>query len=164
MRCSSIPAWQSATLILLLCVLPAPAQSPTATLRGEVRDQSGLVIQGAEIILTHQATRLERSVITGATGDFTLTLLPPGNYSLRAQRQGFAPLELRDLNLNVGDERSLRLQLKVGDVSATVNIEGTAQLLNESPAVGTVINRRFVENLPVPRQKSEFTENIGLPG
>jgi Carboxypeptidase regulatory-like domain/TonB dependent receptor/TonB-dependent Receptor Plug Domain len=163
MHCSSLLAWRGATFLLLLCVLSAPAQSPTATLRGEARDQSGAAVPDVNIILVHQATRLERSAITGATGDFILTLLPPGNYTLKAERRGFAPLEMRDLNLNVGDERSLRLHLQVGDVSATVNIEGAAQMLNESPAVGTVINRRFIENLPLNGRSLQSLINL-TPG
>jgi hypothetical protein len=71
--------------------------------------------------------------------------------------------EVKDLVLNVGDARALRIQMKVGDVKETVNITSEAPLLNESPAVGTIINRQFAANIPLNGRS--FQSLIGLtPG
>jgi len=66
---------------------------------------------------------------------------------VRVQAQGFATLENRNVVLNVGDQKALQIQLKAGDVNATVQVTNEAPLINESPAVGTVVDRQFVGNL-----------------
>src|SRR6266850_7373783 len=128
------------------------AQSATATLSGMVEDQNAAVIPGAVIVSQNVGTSLKRQATTGDTGSFTIPLLPPGTYSVTVHRDGFTPLEIRDVVLNVGDQKALQIQLKAGDVSASVQVINEAPLINESPAVGTVVDRRFVENLPLNRR------------
>jgi hypothetical protein len=127
----------------------ALAQSATATLSGTVQDQSGAVVSGASVIVVNVGTRLQRQTATNQDGYFTIPLLPPSTYTVTVRRDGFAPVEVKDLVLNIGDEKSLQIQLKVGSVSATVEVTGQASLLNESPAVGTVVERQFVANIPL---------------
>lgn len=136
-------------LVLWLSSTFAQAQSATATLSGTVTDERGAVVAGVNVSAINDATNLVRKTTTNTDGFFTLPLLPPGVYSLNVERDGFAPVGKRDLILNVGDQRSLLIQLHVGSVTAQVNVTSDAALLNESPAVGTVIDRQFVNNLPL---------------
>jgi hypothetical protein len=140
-----------ATLILgcQLSILPVLGQSATATLSGTVLDQTGAVIPGANITVTNTATRLVRQSTTGNEGYFTVPLLPPGNYTVRVQRDGFVPVETKDVILNVNDYRSLEIHLRVSGASESVNVTGEVQLLQESPAVGTIVDRQLVENIPL---------------
>jgi carboxypeptidase family protein/TonB-dependent receptor-like protein len=137
--------------LFALCALPfaAHAQSATATLSGTVEDTNGAVVPGASITAVNNGTQLTRKTTTNEQGYFTIPLLPPGAYTLKAQAQGFAPVDFTDVVLNVGDQKALQIQLKAGDMNATVQVVNEAPLINESPAVGTVINRQFVENLPL---------------
>jgi hypothetical protein len=138
--------------LLMLWALSAAhayAQSATATLSGTVTDERSAVVVGATVSAVNFATSLTRKAKTNSDGYFTLPLLPPGNYTLRIEGQGFAILERRDVILNVGDQRSVLVQLRVGNVAATINVRDGASLLNESPAVGTVVDRQFLENLPL---------------
>jgi hypothetical protein len=125
------------------------AQSATATLSGAVTDPAGANVAKATITLQNSGTGIKRATTTNSDGYFTLPLLPPGNYTLTVEQQGFATITNRDVILNVGDQRSLLIQLNVSGVAATVNVTDAASLLNESPSVGTVVNRQFVENLPL---------------
>jgi len=141
-----------AGLVLLAasCVLPAAfAQSASATLSGTVTDQNGAVVPSAEITIINKATGLQRQATTNDQGDFTVPLLPPSNYTVRAQHSGFAPVEFPNVVLNVGDNKSLQISLKAGNISEMVKITADAPLVNESPAVGTVVDRQFVENIPL---------------
>lgn len=132
------------------CLLPpAFCQSTTATLTGTVEDQNGAVIPGVSITIQNTATSLERQTATSDSGQFVVPLLPPGNYTVTVKRDGFTPVEIRNVILNVGDQKSLPIQLKAGGVTETVLINADAPLINESPAVGTVVDRTFVENLPL---------------
>src|SRR5438552_6193533 len=139
-------------LLLALCAFAsasAVAQSATATLSGTVEDQNRAVVPAASVTAVNTGTTLERRTTTNSSGDYTIPLLPPGTYVVRVEAQGFAPVRVDNVVLNVGDQKALQIQLKAGDVNATVQVLNEAPLINESPAVGTVIDRRFVENLPL---------------
>ena len=118
-------------LFLSVCVLLAHhslmifanAQSATATLSGSVVDQNDAVIAGANITLLNTATSLRRQTTTNDEGSFTVPLLPPGTYTVAALRDGFSPVEVRDVVLNVGDQKALQIQLKAGDVNAAVTVD-----------------------------------------
>jgi len=127
----------------------AQAQSATATLSGTVVDQNNAVVPGAAITVTNTATGLKRETATNDEGHFTIPLLPPSSYVVRAEHSGFSPIQIPSVVLNVGDQKALQIQLKAGDINATVQVVNEAPLINESPAVGTVIDRKFVENLPL---------------
>ena len=124
-------------------------QSPTATLSGTVVDEHEALIADTKITVTSADTAQQRRVITNREGYFSLTLLPPGLYTISAQRQGFTTAEVHNLKLNVGDEFEIRIQLKAGSISESIIIEGARAIQSESAAVGTVVDRRFVENLPL---------------
>jgi hypothetical protein len=112
-------------------------------------DQNSAVVPGAEVKLLNPATAFARQTTTNDSGAYTFLLLPPGTYSITAQRDGFAPIRVENIVLNVGDQKSLQVHLKAGSITEMVQIEGNAALINESPAVGTVIDRQFVGNLPL---------------
>src|SRR6266446_3813302 len=139
-------------LVVALCALPfafAAAQSATATLSGTVEDERGAVVPGASVTVINNATLLKRDAITNSEGYFTVPLLQPGSYTVRAQHDGFRIAQIDNVVLNVGDQKALQIPLKTGDIKETVNITGEAPLINESPAVGTVVDRQFVGNLPL---------------
>src|SRR6266542_2442951 len=139
-----------AVLLTVYCFLPtAVAQSTTATLTGTVEDQNGAVIPGVTITIQNTATSFERQTVTSDAGGFIVPLLPPGNYTVTVKRDGFTPVEIRNVILNVGDHKALPIVLKAGGVTETVLINADAALINESPALGTVVDRQFVENLPL---------------
>src|SRR5438445_12524125 len=130
-------------------LITAAAQTASATLSGTVADEKGAVIPGAQVTVTNSATGLKREATTNGGGSFTFPLLQPATYSVRAQQTNFAPIEISNVVLNVGDRKALQIQLKAGDVNATVQVIKEEPLINESPAVGTVVDRQFVENLPL---------------
>src|SRR5437016_4597579 len=141
------------TILLLLTahcsLLTGYAQSSTATLSGTVTDPNNAVVPGAHVTATNGATGLKREATTSGSGTFVIPLLPPSTYTVLIENQGFTPAEIKDVTLNVGDNVALKIQLKVGQVGATVDVKSDAPLINESPGVGSVIDRQFVENLPL---------------
>jgi hypothetical protein len=118
-------------------------------LSGTVEDERGAVIAGASITVVNVGTGARRQSTTTETGSFTIPLLPPSNYKLRVEQTGFAPVEVPDLILNVGDNKALQIQLKAGDVNAQVTIDSDAEISRTDAAVATVIDRRFVANMPL---------------
>ena len=137
---------------LLLLAAPARAQSPAATLGGTVLDENGAVVPAVEITVLNLSTAVQRHALTGGEGAFVVPLLPPGRYTLTAQRDGFATLEVRNITLNVGDRQALRIRLRVGEVGESVTVIDAVSPGVErsaSSSVSTVVNRQFVENLPL---------------
>jgi hypothetical protein len=79
-------------LAAFLMLAPAgrlDAQVTTATFFGLVHDSSGAVVPGASVIATHQGTGVPREAITDARGEFVLSALPNGPYSVRIELTGF---------------------------------------------------------------------------
>jgi hypothetical protein len=139
-----------ASLFIIACFsLPAFSQSATATLSGTVQDENGSVVPNATVSVADPAKGLKRQVTTNENGSFTFVLLPPSTYTVTVEQSGFSTVQLGDVVLNVGDRKGLLIQLKVGDVKETVQVTGEQALIDESPAVGTVVNRRLIENLPL---------------
>lgn len=139
-------------LLLGFGVLPlvlAHAQTAAATLSGSVTDQNGAVVPGVNVTVLNTDTSLERQGTTNDEGYFAIPLLPPGRYVITARRDGFMVVQLAQVILNVGDQKSVQIKLTVGDVNETVNVSGEAPLISESPAVNTIIDRRLVGNLPL---------------
>jgi Carboxypeptidase regulatory-like domain len=121
----------------------AGAQSASATLSGTVTDANGAVAPVAVVTITNSATSQQRKMTTNPGGYFIAAQIPPGVYTVSVQSSGFATAELREVTLNVNDQKSLTIVLKVAEVGATVTINDAASI-DESPAVATVVNRQFI--------------------
>src|SRR5215471_3242046 len=122
----------SLAFLLALCALSmaVSAQTATATLSGTVLDPNGAVVPAANVTITEIATGVQRVVTTNEQGYFTIPLLKPSSYFLLIEHAGFLTAQVADVVLNVGDQRSLRIPMKIGDVKETVTISGDALLIN----------------------------------
>lgn len=130
-------------------ILSVAVNAQTANLSGTVIDENGAVIPGAKISVLNKETSLKRDTETNDSGSFSILLLPPGKYSLTTEREGFAKFEVQNITLNVNDERSLKIALKTGDIRVAVQVSDDSSLINESSAVATTVDRKFVESLPL---------------
>src|ERR1051325_9496915 len=136
-------------LVACCSLLTVYAQSATATLSGTIVDQNGAVVPGVLVTVTNKGTAAQRQATTNDDGYFTVPLLPPSIYVINTRRDGFSPVEVRDVVLSVGDQKALRIQLKAGDVNAQVTIDSDGETVRTDGSVGTVINRQFVANIPL---------------
>jgi uncharacterized protein (DUF2141 family) len=94
----------SLLLLLFLAALlasPARAQSATATLTGLVTDSLDAAVPKVEIRIRNRDTGMERLFVTGDSGDYTITNLPPGPYELRAEKPGFRPRHETGIELDL---------------------------------------------------------------
>ena len=128
----------------------AYAQGATATLSGTVSDPAGAVIPGVQIAVISIAHGFQRTTTTSDEGVFVISFLPPGNYTVKAEHEGFNPAEFRNIALNVNDQKTLNFSLKLGDLTKQiVDVLDSPGLIDDSPAVGTVVDRNFVKNQPL---------------
>jgi hypothetical protein len=126
------------------------AQSPTGTISGIVTDPAGATIAGAEVVVVNDSTRVQISTTSNDEGIYVVPNLAPGNYRIQVSKTGFKTIIKPDIVINVQDASAINFVLPLGAVSEIVTIQGGAPLINtESAAVSTVIDRQFVENLPL---------------
>ena len=134
----------------VMFVLPAVGQSPNGNINGLVLDPSNRVIVGAEIIAVNDVTGVQYTTKTNNEGIYVLPNLPPGPYRIQVSKVGFKAIIKPDIVLNVQDALSINFTLPIGAFHETMTVEGGAPLVNaESAAVSTVIDRNFVESLPL---------------
>ena len=126
------------------------AQEFRATLTGHVADPSGNRVPNAKVTAKNLATNEEQSQNTNELGDYTMPLLPPGNYSVRVEAKGFRAA-VRDLvELHTGDKLAVNFALELGQVQDTVTVTGDAPLLETATASrGGVIENMRVTELPL---------------
>lgn len=137
-------------VVNLLFVIPVLAQSSNGTISGIVRDPSGAVIPSAEVVVASDATGIRYSTVTNGEGIYVVPNLPPGPYRIQVAKIGFNTMIKPDIVLNVQDALAINFTLPVGAASETITVPGGAPLINtDSAAVSTVIDREFVENLPL---------------
>src|SRR5581483_6338959 len=137
-------------LLVVLLATAAIAQSPNGTISGLVLDPSGGFIANADIVIVNDATGVKYSGTTNDDGIYAVSTLPPGSYRIQVSKVGFKTLIKPDIILNVQDALAINFTLPVGALSETVTVEGGAPLVNTQDAsVSTVVDRRFVENMPL---------------
>src|SRR6202046_3672606 len=139
--------------ILMVCLvlgLPVLAQSPNGSINGLVLDPSAKVVVGADILIVSDTTGVQYPGKTNAEGIYVVTNLPPGPYRIQVSKIGFKTLIKPDIVLSVQDALAISFTLPIGAASETVTVTGGVPLLNtESGAVSTVVDRQFVENIPL---------------
>src|SRR6266581_5568277 len=143
-----------AAVMFLVSVLlsPAllPAQSTNATITGFVTDPQKALVVGAKVSVINMDTNLRYTSTTNDEGSYTVANLPPGNYKIEVEKQGFKSIVKPDVVLHVQDAVALNFAMAIGSASESITVTGGAPLINtESAAVSTVVDRQFAENLPM---------------
>src|SRR6266404_8516842 len=121
-----------------------------ATVSGLVTDPHGRVVVDTAIVLTNVNTGIAYRTKTNGEGIYRLNGLQPGIYRANVSKDGFKSVVKADIELHVQDQLSINFALQLGSVMETITVEAGAPLVNTTDAsVSTVIDRKFVENLPL---------------
>jgi hypothetical protein len=138
-------------LVGLLCALqPAWSQEVTANIVGTVTDPSGAPIKGATV----EATDVDRGTMWPATtndsGTYNLLRLPVGTYTVKVTASGFRAVSHAPFTLVLNQTARIDAQLKMGSVSASVEVISSAPLLQtETTEVSTIIDANTNVSLPL---------------
>ncbi len=127
------------------------AQGTTSRFTGTVTDSTGAVVPGALVTLTNEKTRTVITTTTGANGNYTFDLIQVGEYTISVEKEGFKKFVSTKNNVYINQPATVNISLEVGDVSAVVTVENTAELVQTSSSgnLGTVIEQKAVESLPI---------------
>ncbi|TAM81888.1 MAG: TonB-dependent receptor [Acidobacteria bacterium] len=153
-----LPRFVRSTLVCLVAIAAfglvsaqrLHAQVLYGSVAGTVTDQSGAVVPGAAITIVNDNTSLTRNTTTGSAGDYRLTDLPAGTYTLTVNASGFKPVKQTAINVTVGSVNQQNVQLSIGAVTQEVTVSGAAATLQTQEAnVHTTISNYAVQNLPL---------------
>lgn len=140
-------------LVVAACVMgsTAGAQSTTGTISGRVVDTQGLGVPGVTITATSPNLQGSRETVASGSGDYILSLLPSGPYTVRFELSGF---EAQNRSVIVAPTQVVTLSVELGlaTLSETVEVVGrTADVFTNTPQVGTNFSQELIRDLPVAR-------------
>src|SRR5271157_1309328 len=137
-------------VLLISAAVTALAQVDTGSLVGTVKDASGAVLPGVTVTATNVDTGVAATAKTELNGDYVITPLHIGRYSVSVVATGFRREIRKDIVLDVQQTIRLDFSLKVGSVSETMEVSGAPPLLEtEDASLGDVVTAETVEELPL---------------
>src|SRR5215470_1518047 len=138
-------------LTIALSAGAANAQSTTGTISGHVSDSQGLAVPGVTVSVTSPSLQGLRSTVTSEIGDYVVTLLPPGNYTLTFELSGFQKQEKKVV---LAPTQTLPVDASLGPAALTeeVTVVGTpAHVLTQTAQVATNLDQDLIATLPTNR-------------
>ena len=138
-------------LVLVVCLgvsRPVLAQRITGDIAGEVTDSTGAVVPNVTVTAVNTGTNLSRSGVTSDTGAFRIPELPIGTYRVTASAEGFKSA-VQTADVQAGAVIQASFKLTVGQRTETVEVEGTAPLVELSPNNNNYVDSEKIENVPL---------------
>src|SRR6266705_1340340 len=144
---------------------PVLAQGFAGTITGTAKDVSGAALVGAAVTVKHLDTGLTRAVKADASGNYSVSSLPIGEYELTAEKMGFQREVRRGIKLVVAQEAVVDLILQVGSMVQQVTVTEDAPLVNTTPtSTSGLINEQQIKDLPPTGRSFDqlLTLNVGM--
>jgi len=143
---------------------PGWPQTQLATVFGTITDTSGAVISGAQVTILNLSTGLKRDTFTELTGQYRIVGLPPGNYSVRVEKEGFQTQVREGISLTSASEIMINLSLSVGDLKQQVTVTADFPTIdNTTSTVSGLLPEQSLTELPL-NGRDLFTAAILEPG
>ncbi|MCX6633658.1 MAG: carboxypeptidase-like regulatory domain-containing protein, partial [Acidobacteria bacterium] len=139
-----------ALFVATIMTSPLWGQSFTGNIVGTVKDQTGAVVPGLEVVITHLETNRRVTATTNARGEYVSVHLGVGEYRVEATAQGFKQAVRAGITLALQQTAVVDLTLSVGETADRIEVIGDAPLLETTAAaIGQVVNNRQIRELPL---------------
>lgn len=140
--------------------MTAQAQLQAGRIVGQIFDQQHAAVPNASVTVTNTATNVSEKVKTDAAGNYVVTPLNPGNYSVSALATGFQTVVRKGIELTVGQADEVDLTLPVGTASTQLVVSSSGPVLEtQSSSLGLTVGTTQVEDLPLNgRQFTQLAE------
>ncbi|HYI94526.1 MAG TPA: TonB-dependent receptor [Bryobacteraceae bacterium] len=126
-----------------------------ARLTGTIADNSGAVVSGARVTARNVSTGVITEAASGESGIYQFPFLPPAEYEVSCELQGFKKSVRPGVVLETGSTRTLDFTLEVGELTESVEVKATVPLLEaETSSVGQFIERTTVMNMPLESRRT----------
>ncbi len=141
-------------LAVAALLLATPAFAQYGQIEGAVADATGAVLPGATVTATNEATGVSRSAVTDTGGNYRLTALLPGNWSVSAELSGFATVVNTGVILTIQQTIVMDFELGLAQVEETVMVTGAAPILDTRRSdVSTSVSDLQIQDLPVASRR-----------
>jgi hypothetical protein len=140
------------SLVAAALLLPShlSAQAYFGTVSGELTDATGAVVQGATVVLVDQQKGFSFTATSDASGRYLFRSVAPGLYAISADVKGFEKVTSARFKVDINENATTNLTLKVAGASQTVEVGAQAQTIQtEDAETGQVVNRKFINDLPL---------------
>jgi Carboxypeptidase regulatory-like domain len=142
--------WRFTRAGVLACMFMVCALAQTAQVTGTIADPSGAVVAGASVVASNIATGVTTSAVSNSSGDYEVTSLIPGTYSISVSAPGFKKVTREGMKLAVDQVARIDFNLEIGATSETVSVTAAAVLLDaETSTLSTVIQNQQITELPL---------------
>lgn len=129
---------------------PAYCQSITGTILGTVTDPSHAVVVGAKVTVTNVEQGWKQETVTDSLGNYTVTHLPPGKYSVTVTNPGFQTFTASDIELVVDQRARIDASLQTGAITEHVTVTAGAPLVEtDSNVIGETVNTKDIQEMPL---------------
>lgn len=143
---------KSVTLFFFLCTLTSAglkAQATEGSILGSVVDPSGSAVVGVTVTVTNVGTNFPRTTVTNDAGEYVVSNVPLGVYSVSAEQPGFKKSVQQEVQMTVKARVRVDLRLEVGEVSQSVDVSSSVSLLKtDTIEVSTLVTREQLDALP----------------
>jgi len=137
-------------LVPLLFSFYCYAQVNTADLLGTVSDPTGAVVPNASVTTTNLDTHDTKRVQSNTSGEYLITLLPAGRYSVTISAPNFKKIVQNEITLSAGDRRRNDILLSLGENSQSVEVNTAPPSLDtDTSSISTVVTEKQVQELPL---------------
>ena len=151
--CRSLHRPGIAAAVLLAGAVLLPAQTDTGTIRGYVYDVTRAVLPGVTVTATYQGRGVAREAITSDLGEYVLSRVDPGLYTIRFELPGFAPYVVQDLQVMVGETQTFSPEIVVAAEAIVITAEATgAVIAHDKTQQSNHIDSTSIEDLPINRR------------
>ena len=138
-------------------------QTQLATVFGTITDPTGAVIAEAQVTVSSISTGLKRVALTDIKGQYHLAGLPPGMYTVRAEKEKFQTQVLEGIALSSGAAIPINLSLRIGTVPQDVTVTADVAIDTTTSTVSGAIAERSLTDLPL-NGRDLFKTAILQPG
>jgi hypothetical protein len=137
-------------LLLMRAAIVDAQISSEGSIRGFVRDAQGAILPGATITAQSPSVAGLRTTVSDAQGDYRLVDLPPGEYTIAAELQGFSKMSRTGVLVRAGLNLSIDFTLQVGALSETVMVQADTPMLETQQTVQSVnVSGEMQRRLPL---------------
>ena len=135
------------------------AQTTSGLITGAITDSSGAAIPDAQVVLTNQATGVQRTAATDSGGHYSVPDLQPGVYDVSVRKVGFATEKLANVHLEVNQSEALNFKMSISTSTQTVEVNADVTQINTTSATrGEVVGHTAIVELPLNgRQFNQLT-------
>ena len=138
-----------AVVLALGRVGSASAQNTSGAIAGVITDTQGGVLPGVTLTVTNSDNGTSRTSVNEVDGKYRFAGLQPGRYEIRAELQGFATVEVKNLVLTVGAEYPRDISMGVQTLQESVTVTGEAPVVETTKTeVGAVVTQEQISILP----------------